>query len=408
MRGAGGGSHRDRNNSEGQDGGTKTTTPFPLTRPRSNTQRQPVTNTTTTTSPALEDGQEQAPPKPVKPRREILKLDAAKLLSAEGLPKLITNSQKLRLKKDKGKEAANLQKLMTYYQIWAHGLFPKLQFEAFINKAETVCRERRMRIFLDAALAEERRLLATQRGDARESAATAAADEFDADSATRKVFGGMLDNDDGDDEDEVDEDEVVDDAIESNDADMDAYDMLDGGAGAGGSSPSDLKLGRGEIKSKGATSTRGMAPRPSSHVNDEGQHEQALDEDEDFDADAEAALAMLEMEVEMDTGLRSPTRAHPISDAPSNPSMRHDSELGVAGPSTASRIGRTRGRVEDDGSVGEGGATGEGEIGKATMNSSRPSKRWRRMIADESDEEEVGNGVANGEGDDAQKKQGIV
>ncbi|KAJ3005970.1 hypothetical protein HKX48_000371 [Thoreauomyces humboldtii] len=46
---------------------------------------------------------------------------------------------------------------MTFYQIWGHGLFPKLRFESLAERCEVVCRERRMRIFFDAVLSEERR-----------------------------------------------------------------------------------------------------------------------------------------------------------------------------------------------------------------------------------------------------------
>ncbi|KAI8912099.1 replication fork protection component Swi3-domain-containing protein [Powellomyces hirtus] len=89
-------------------------------------------------------------------RRTTVKLDADKLLSTPGLPRLRHESSKLRFK-GKGHEAADLQKLMTYYQIWGHGLFPKLKFESFVEKTESVCRQKRMKIFLDAVLAEERR-----------------------------------------------------------------------------------------------------------------------------------------------------------------------------------------------------------------------------------------------------------
>ncbi|TPX36901.1 hypothetical protein SeMB42_g06986 [Synchytrium endobioticum] len=38
---------------------------------------------------------------------------------------------------------------MTFYQIWAHKLFPKVTFQSFIDKAERVCHKREMRVYLD-------------------------------------------------------------------------------------------------------------------------------------------------------------------------------------------------------------------------------------------------------------------
>ncbi|KAI8588499.1 replication fork protection component Swi3-domain-containing protein [Geranomyces variabilis] len=94
---------------------------------------------------------------PPKERAPIPKLDADKLLSPEGLPRLRMMTSKLSFKK-KGNETADLRKLMSLYQLWGHGLFPKLKFNSFIEKTESVCKQKRLKIFFQAVLAEERRL----------------------------------------------------------------------------------------------------------------------------------------------------------------------------------------------------------------------------------------------------------
>ncbi|KAJ3175687.1 chromosome segregation in meiosis- protein [Geranomyces variabilis] len=107
----------------------------------------------------------QSPPRGLSPSREpppkerapIPKLDADKLLSPEGLPRLRLMTSKLSFKK-KGNQTADLRKLMSLYQIWGHGLFPKLKFNSFIEKTESVCKQKRLKIFFQAVLAEERRL----------------------------------------------------------------------------------------------------------------------------------------------------------------------------------------------------------------------------------------------------------
>lgn len=43
----------------------------------------------------------------------------------------------------------DLPKLMEFYQIWAHELFPRLSFDAFIDRAEKVCSERRVKVHLE-------------------------------------------------------------------------------------------------------------------------------------------------------------------------------------------------------------------------------------------------------------------
>ena len=67
-----------------------------------------------------------------------------RLLGEDGLPRILTQSKKLKFK-GKGREREDLDKLLNFYQIWGHDLFPKLQFKSFVEKLERVCKEKRLR-----------------------------------------------------------------------------------------------------------------------------------------------------------------------------------------------------------------------------------------------------------------------
>uniref|UniRef100_A0A8C6WJ28 TIMELESS-interacting protein n=1 Tax=Neogobius melanostomus TaxID=47308 RepID=A0A8C6WJ28_9GOBI len=68
-------------------------------------------------------------------KRPQPKLDSNRLTSDRGLPALRTLFNDIRFK-GKGHEAEDLRLLMKRMENWAHRLFPKLQFEDFINKVE--------------------------------------------------------------------------------------------------------------------------------------------------------------------------------------------------------------------------------------------------------------------------------
>ncbi|XP_037689556.1 TIMELESS-interacting protein [Choloepus didactylus] len=78
-------------------------------------------------------------PVPVPPRRTVKrnlpKLDAQRLISERGLPALRHVFDKAKFK-GKGREAEDLKTLIRHMEHWAHRLFPKLQFEDFINRVE--------------------------------------------------------------------------------------------------------------------------------------------------------------------------------------------------------------------------------------------------------------------------------
>ncbi|XP_033962295.1 TIMELESS-interacting protein [Pseudochaenichthys georgianus] len=68
-------------------------------------------------------------------KRPQPKLDSQRLLSERGLPALRTLFDNVRFK-GKGKEAEDLRLLMQKMENWAHRLYPKMQFEDFIEKVE--------------------------------------------------------------------------------------------------------------------------------------------------------------------------------------------------------------------------------------------------------------------------------
>ncbi|XP_025740333.1 TIMELESS-interacting protein [Callorhinus ursinus] len=98
-------------------------------------------------SPQREDGEGAEPdeesgrgaPVPVPPKRtvkrNIPKLDAQRLISERGLPALRHVFDKAKFK-GKGHEAEDLKTLIRHMEHWAHRLFPKLQFEDFIDRVE--------------------------------------------------------------------------------------------------------------------------------------------------------------------------------------------------------------------------------------------------------------------------------
>ncbi|XP_069338740.1 TIMELESS-interacting protein [Eulemur rufifrons] len=96
-------------------------------------------------SPERQDGEGAEPdegsgsPVPVPPKRtvkrNIPKLDAQRLISERGLPALRNLFDKAKFK-GKGHEAEDLKMLIRHMEHWAHRLFPKLQFEDFIDRIE--------------------------------------------------------------------------------------------------------------------------------------------------------------------------------------------------------------------------------------------------------------------------------
>ncbi|XP_010136390.1 PREDICTED: TIMELESS-interacting protein [Buceros rhinoceros silvestris] len=70
-------------------------------------------------------------------KRPMPKLDAQRLISERGLPALRHVFDNVKFK-GKGHEAEDLKTLMQHMEHWAHRLFPKLQFEDFIDRVESL------------------------------------------------------------------------------------------------------------------------------------------------------------------------------------------------------------------------------------------------------------------------------
>lgn len=92
-------------------------------------------------------------------KRPQPKLDSQRLISERGLPALKTLFDKIHFK-GKGHEAADLRMLMQKMENWAHRLYPKLQFEDFVDKVEKLGSKKEVqtclkRIRLDMPLTHE-------------------------------------------------------------------------------------------------------------------------------------------------------------------------------------------------------------------------------------------------------------
>ncbi|NXP50043.1 TIPIN protein, partial [Heliornis fulica] len=70
-------------------------------------------------------------------KRSMPKLDAQRLISERGLPALRHMFDNVKFK-GKGHEAEDLKTLIQHMEHWAHRLFPKLQFEDFIDRVESL------------------------------------------------------------------------------------------------------------------------------------------------------------------------------------------------------------------------------------------------------------------------------
>uniref|UniRef100_A0A8B9BU60 TIMELESS-interacting protein n=1 Tax=Anser brachyrhynchus TaxID=132585 RepID=A0A8B9BU60_9AVES len=70
-------------------------------------------------------------------KRSVPKLDAHRLVSERGLPALRHMFDNVKFK-GKGHEAEDLKTLIRHMEHWAHRLFPKLQFDDFIDKVESL------------------------------------------------------------------------------------------------------------------------------------------------------------------------------------------------------------------------------------------------------------------------------
>ncbi|KAF8610006.1 Swi3-domain-containing protein [Ceratobasidium sp. AG-I] len=112
--------------------------------------------------------------KAVKTKRIIPKLDEQRLLDRDGLPALVRHAKEFKVK-GKGHELSDLNRLMQMYQLWAHKMFPKMQFHDTVDRVERLCRSKRMHVALstwrDIENAPAHEDIGSDNGDADEEAA---------------------------------------------------------------------------------------------------------------------------------------------------------------------------------------------------------------------------------------------
>ncbi|KTW27050.1 hypothetical protein T552_02542 [Pneumocystis carinii B80] len=82
----------------------------------------------------------------VRVRRPVAKLDDEKLLSSKGLTWIFHNAPKKIHWKGKGHEFYDLRRLLLFYQVWAHELFPKARFREMLRMIQKQGHSKRIRI----------------------------------------------------------------------------------------------------------------------------------------------------------------------------------------------------------------------------------------------------------------------
>ncbi|CAE7215153.1 unnamed protein product [Rhizoctonia solani] len=86
--------------------------------------------------------------KAAKTRKALPKLDEERLLNdRDGMRALVRRAKELNIK-GKGHELSDLNRLMQMYQLWAHKMFPKMQFQDTVERVEKLCRTKRMHVAL--------------------------------------------------------------------------------------------------------------------------------------------------------------------------------------------------------------------------------------------------------------------
>ncbi|NXX84280.1 TIPIN protein, partial [Urocolius indicus] len=113
-------------------------------------------------------------------KRPMPKLDAQRLISERGLPALRHVFDNVKFK-GKGHEAEDLKTLIRHMEHWAHRLFPKLQFEDFIDKVESLGNKKEVqtclkRIRLDLPILHEDFASTEDKGEQSSSLDTATGD----------------------------------------------------------------------------------------------------------------------------------------------------------------------------------------------------------------------------------------
>ncbi|ORZ38187.1 replication fork protection component Swi3-domain-containing protein [Catenaria anguillulae PL171] len=105
-------------------------------------------------------GPSSDPAAPLAPR-EILKLDDNRLLQPDALPYLRSVCKNMKFSKSKGSELANLDKLIHFYKVWAHRVFPRYPYDRFVERTMRVCRTKRVKGQMNQWIREELEALGT-------------------------------------------------------------------------------------------------------------------------------------------------------------------------------------------------------------------------------------------------------
>ncbi|KAJ3307426.1 hypothetical protein HDV03_000074 [Kappamyces sp. JEL0829] len=89
-----------------------------------------------------------------KKKRVNPKLTEEMLMGSSGFPRLIRHARAF---KKKGTPEKTLAAFMEMIQLWGHDLFPRDTFKDFITATEKLCTKRRMRVFREEVIKQERR-----------------------------------------------------------------------------------------------------------------------------------------------------------------------------------------------------------------------------------------------------------
>ncbi|KAI8380890.1 replication fork protection component Swi3-domain-containing protein [Radiomyces spectabilis] len=112
-----------------------------------NTTYDPLGPTNAGSKRSADDEAGQTDTKRRKERTRLKPLDADLLLSANGLSKIRHQAPWIQFQ-GKGFEDSDLRKLMEFYQMWAHKLYPRLRYKDFVEKAYKACTHARCKVTL--------------------------------------------------------------------------------------------------------------------------------------------------------------------------------------------------------------------------------------------------------------------
>jgi len=79
-------------------------------------------------------------------RQPVAKLDEARLLSSDGIPKLSRTARSKLKFKGKGHEFSDASRLLGFYQLWLDDLFPRAKFSDGLNMIEKLGHSKRIQI----------------------------------------------------------------------------------------------------------------------------------------------------------------------------------------------------------------------------------------------------------------------